>query len=235
MAMRIVVGLGNPGGEYAATRHNLGWWALDALAERWKVPETEWWMHSTALAARVMAPGGDGNPGTEVWLVKPATYMNRSGSALCAWWRDLTTGAPRYDGDGVLSFVRCVARQLFNPPATKEPAPLDPAEVLVLVDDVNLAPGALRLRAGGSGGGHNGLSDLTQALGTEKYPRLRIGVGGCPAGAVLRDWVLGVIPEAERVVMKAAAARAAEAAECWVVQGLSAAQSRYNGAMEDCQ
>ena len=138
--IKIVVGLGNPGREYAHTRHNVGWWLTDALAEAWGFGRFRA-DKNAAVAQGRMEPN-------VVRLIKPLTYMNRSGGVL-------------------VPYKRMNAIDLSR-------------DMLVLVDDVALEPGPVRIRPNGSAGGHNGLKSIEQALGTQDYPRLRIGVGAKP-------------------------------------------------------
>ena len=141
-----MVGLGNPGPEYAATRHNVGFWLADALVPRWGFPPFR-----RGERARVSEGSVDGIP---VRVLKPTTYMNRSGAALASLRAD-----PAFD-----------------------PA----ADLLVLVDEFQLPSGTFRLRAQGSAGGHNGLKSIEAALQSQRYARLRIGVGPLPQG--MDDW-----------------------------------------------
>lgn len=107
---------------------------------------------------------------------------------------------------------------------------IPPERVLVISDDVSLPPGRLRVRAGGSAGGHNGLKSIIEHLGTDRFPRVRIGVGAPPNPEWdMADWVLGAFTADERKTMAAAAERAAEAAACVIEYGVSEAQNRYNG------
>ena len=132
-AIRLVVGLGNPGSEYKGTRHNVGFEVVDALASEWGLA----WQHSKnwhALWAK----------NEKVILVKPASYMNRSGEPLAA----------------VANFYK-----------------IEPAQILVVLDDMALELGRLRLRTEGGTGGHNGLESIILQFGTEEIPRLRIGIG----------------------------------------------------------
>jgi PTH1 family peptidyl-tRNA hydrolase len=137
MSIRLIVGLGNPGPEYEQTRHNAGFWLVDALASiagRCLARETRY----NALAAKASISG------QEVWLLEPQTYMNRSGQSV-----------------GALARFYKIA----------------PDEILVVHDELDLSPGVAKLKKGGSSGGHNGLKDITAALGTQDYWRLRIGIG----------------------------------------------------------
>ncbi len=105
---------------------------------------------------------------------------------------------------------------------------IDPADVLVVVDDVNLAAGRLRLRGQGSAGGHNGLASIVDALATDAVPRLRVGVGRGDPQRDLADHVLGRVPPELRPVLQEAVERAADAAETFVARGLEAAMNAYN-------
>jgi peptidyl-tRNA hydrolase, PTH1 family len=108
---------------------------------------------------------------------------------------------------------------------------LSPSEdLLVLVDDVSLPPGTLRLRESGSSGGHNGLASIEEAVGTREYARLRIGVGRPHDDRIdLADWVLAPLPGAEEEAVLETFPRAIEAVDCWLAEGAEAAMSRYNG------
>jgi PTH1 family peptidyl-tRNA hydrolase len=135
--LKVILGLGNPGREYAATRHNVGWWLIDHLADVWHF---DGWKKSGESQITNGVVGG-----VKVRLVKPQTYMNLSGQAL-------------------KNYVR---RPFWS--AAKD--------LLVVVDEVQLPVGRFRVRARGSAGGHNGLKSVEQALGSQEYARLRIGVG----------------------------------------------------------
>ncbi len=148
--IRLFVGLGNPGTEYEATRHNAGFWWIDALAAEWStrlVPERGY----QALAARVNKPEGP------VWLLEPMTFMNRSGFS-----------------------VATLAR-FFK---------IQPAEILVVHDELDLLPGQAKLKFGGSAAGHNGLKDIHAQLGTQDFWRLRLGIGHPGVKAEVVNYVL---------------------------------------------
>jgi PTH1 family peptidyl-tRNA hydrolase len=185
--MKILLGLGNPGPEYADTRHNVGWWLLDHLAVRWSSGPFERDRSSEWAAARV---GGE-----DVRLVKPLTFMNRSGLVARA----------------------CAA----------EVSP--ERDLLVVVDDAALPPGSARMRARGSAGGHHGILSVESALGTQAYPRLRIGVGAPPPGIEMRDWVLSPFDSAQdEDAVLAIFPRLAEGVEVWVREGIEAAMNVTN-------
>ena len=138
MAIRLIVGLGNPGPEYQLTRHNAGFWLVDNLANTLRNAALQ---RDTRLNALMAKTAIDGN---EVWLLEPQTYMNRSGASV-----------------GALARFYKIA----------------PDEVLVVHDELDIDPGVAKIKKGGSSGGHNGLKDITAALGTQDYWRLRIGIG----------------------------------------------------------
>lgn len=104
---------------------------------------------------------------------------------------------------------------------------LEPAQVLVVMDDMALEPGRLRIRAQGSAGGHNGLADIIQKLGTDRVPRLRVGIGKSPYPDS-KDYVLGRFDAEQRRVMDETVPRAVEAVRCWLQKGTQAAMNRYN-------
>jgi len=148
--IRLIVGLGNPGTEYEATRHNAGFWWVDALAAQWgarMLPERSY----QALAARANRSVGP------VWLLQPMTFMNRSGVS-----------------------VATLAR-FFK---------IEPAQVLVVHDELDIAPGQAKLKFGGSTGGHNGLKDIQAMLGTPDFWRLRLGIGHPGVKAEVVNYVL---------------------------------------------
>ena len=184
---RVVLGLGNPGPEYAATRHNLGFRVVEELARRrgltWNGEECR---SRTA-------------EGADLLLVMPQTFMNRSGYA-----------------------ARCLV-------ARRE---LEPREILVVYDEVHLPLGKQRLRRGGNPAGHRGMESVIENLGTDDIPRLRLGIApedGAPEGGdELVSFVLGELGEEELEVAEAMVARAADACEIWVREGVEPAM-RLNG------
>ena len=159
--IRLIVGLGNPGSEYARTRHNAGFWFVDELARKTGAFfRDERKFQGEVCRTRI----GD----SDVWLLKPSTYMNLSGKAV-RYWLD----------------------------AEKIPR----ENLLVVVDDIALPFGTFRMRTKGSAGGHNGLKNITELLGTEEYSRIRFGIGGdFPRGHQV-DYVLGHWNDEERKAM----------------------------------
>lgn len=185
MALRLVVGLGNPGKKYGPTRHNVGFAVLDLWAAKQKFS-----FQSDRLGPVEMARHEG------LVLLKPQTFMNESGVAVRAW----------------LDWLKW---------------PVD--EVLVVVDDAALSLGELRLRPGGSAGGHNGLRSVENVLGTDRYARLRCGIGPIPEDIELEVFVLEKFTSDERPVMEAMLGRAVEAIECCIKDGIEIAMNRFNG------
>ena len=190
--MKVIVGLGNPGREYAATRHNVGWWLIDHLADVWHF---DGWKRDGE--SRV-APGTVG--GVKVRLVKPQTYMNLSGQAL-------------------KNFVR---RPFWSPAK----------DLLIVVDEVQLPVGRIRIRPRGSAGGHNGLKSVEQALGTQDYSRLRIGVGPSEERKGiykdLADFVLAPFARDEREDILALMPQLTATVETWLKDGVEKAMNFHN-------
>jgi PTH1 family peptidyl-tRNA hydrolase len=148
--IKLFVGLGNPGPEYEATRHNAGFWWIDALARDLKLvlaPERAY----HGLVARTQVSGRN------VWLLEPQTFMNLSGKSVAALAR----------------FYK-----------------IEPSEILVVHDELDVVPGEAKLKLGGSHAGHNGLRDIHAQLGTDAYWRLRIGIGHPGAKSEVVGWVL---------------------------------------------
>lgn len=179
--MWVVVGLGNPGREYALTRHNAGFMVIDSLAKRWHV----------SLATDRHACRGRGTyAGHPVQLLQPLTYMNRSGDVL-----EIS----------------------------------DEDAVIAAFDDLELAPGRLRIRPRGGAGGHRGVASMIDRLG-EGFARVRIGIGRPPAGVETADYVLQPMCERDLQVLHAAVERACDAIETIITEGTAAAMSRFNAA-----
>ena len=109
---------------------------------------------------------------------------------------------------------------------------LSPADIMVVLDDLALPVGRLRLRGSGSSGGHNGLKDIERALGSNEYPRLRIGIDPAPPRVAGRDYVLGKFTPEQRVLLEPALARACGAIVTWIDKGISAAMNQFNVADE---
>lgn len=184
----LLVGLGNPGNQYAATRHNMGFMALDRLADR------EGFRFNKL---RFRAWTGQWKVGDQqVLVMKPQTYMNLSGESV---------------GE---------AARFYKIPAD---------HVLVISDDVSLPAGKLRIRGGGSAGGHNGLKNIIQHLGTDRFPRIKVGVGSPrPGEHDMVDWVMGKPMGEDRTAVEDALDRAGEAAKALITEGIDRAMNRFN-------
>ncbi|MCB0793723.1 MAG: aminoacyl-tRNA hydrolase [Flavobacteriales bacterium] len=194
MVKFLLVGLGNPGPEYADTRHNVGFLVVDRIAQ---LAEATWSSERLAEMALFRSRGRG------YVLLRPTTFMNLSGMAVRYW-------------------------------ADKERIPLD--RILVISDDLALPFGKVRLRGGGGAGGHNGLTDIIANLGTDRFARLRVGIGadfprGRQSEFVLRPWT-----EQEKKDLPKVLEGAAEAARDFVHIGLAQAMNRHNqrpGTAED--
>ena len=187
----VIAGLGNPGDSYSGTVHNAGFETIDRLVQQLKCepgqqPDLHFWQSRWK--------------GRAVHLLKPQSFMNRSGPPVKGYLR-------RLGGD--LS------------------------DLLVIVDDLDLDPGVLRIRAGGSSGGHRGLQDLIDHLGSDRFCRCRIGIGRPAEGEAVEDFVLKKPPKAQESLFEASLERASESALCWAVQGAKNAALRYNGPLPD--
>ncbi len=185
----LIVGLGNPGREYEKSRHNAGWRAIDAVAEK---------LHCRIDKGKFQGLYGQAEfAGNRVYLLKPQTYMNLSGRSVLQ----------------LSAFFK-----------------IPPARIIVLFDDISLEPGRLRLRKDGSAGGHNGIKSIIQELGSQDFPRVKIGVGAKPHPDFdLADWVLSTFSAQEEKALAPAIDRAADAALCIIEKGIAEASNRYSG------
>ncbi|NCB04520.1 MAG: aminoacyl-tRNA hydrolase [Clostridia bacterium] len=184
----LVVGLGNPGAQYAMTRHNAGWLAVDRLAEQCGAGRLT---RTKCRATYAECTIG----GRRVLLMKPQTFMNLSGEAV----RDMAAA--------------------FSVP---------PERIIVVFDDISLAAGRLRLRREGSAGGHNGIKSIIYQLGTDKFPRVKIGIGAHDRahGEELSDFVLDTLDADAWDGVK----RAPEAVCAIITQGIDLAMQEFNSA-----
>ena len=184
--IRMVVGLGNPGDEYASMRHNMGFRVIDSLAEALKID-----VRRKKFGA-ILGLGKFAN--RKLILLKPWQFMNCSGQPIA-------TAAGFYK--------------------------LRVSDLLVITDDMALEPGRIRIRAKGSSGGHNGLADVIEKLGTENVGRLRIGIGQSNKDGAA-DFVLDKPTETEKLLLDEAVLRAQEAVLCWVEYGIETTMNKYN-------
>lgn len=186
--MYIIVGLGNPSSKYKGTRHNMGFDAVDNIADRNSIDICE---------KKFKGVYGKGViQGQKVILLKPETFMNLSGESVRA----------------TVDFYK------INPED----------ELIVLYDDISLEPGRLRLRAKGSAGGHNGIKNIIAHLGTEKFKRVKIGVGEKPVGMDLADYVLGRFDMTTRITVDKGIDDAARAVEVILAEGMDKAMNMFN-------
>ena len=185
--VRLVAGLGNPGPEYAGTRHNIGFMVVEHLAAQFGSV----WEKSFKWDALTSKHG-------DTVLAKPTSFMNRSGYPLVAIAQFYKVAAP---------------------------------EILVVLDDLALPLGRIRIRPGGGTGGHNGLESIITQFGTEEIPRLRIGIGAAPRDSGV-DYVLGRFFEEERPLLKSVIERGVEAVKCAVDNGVVSAMNTFNKIQE---
>ncbi|MBV9386080.1 MAG: aminoacyl-tRNA hydrolase [Chroococcidiopsidaceae cyanobacterium CP_BM_ER_R8_30] len=186
---RLIVGLGNPEPKYDRTRHNIGFAAVDALANSWQIPLSE--------NRKFQAEFGEGRgpQADKIRLLKPLTYMNQSGQAIRAVtdWFKIPSGS-----------------------------------VLVIYDDMDLPVGKIRLRLSGSAGGHNGMKSAIAHLGTQNFPRLRIGIGKPQGFSSTVSYVLGQFSSDEVHHIPQVLSLVVEAVELSLKQGVEKAMNRYN-------
>lgn len=185
----LIVGLGNPGKEYAATKHNCGFRAIDLIAQK---------LHCKIDKAKFQGLYGQAVlGGCKVFLLKPQTFMNLSGRSV------LQMSA------------------YYNIP---------PQRIIVLFDDISLEPGRLRIRSEGSAGGHNGIKSIIAELGSQEFPRVKIGVGGKPhKDADLAQWVLSGFTANEEKALAVSLENAADSALYIIEHGVYEAANRFNG------
>ncbi len=185
--MKLIAGLGNPGRDYAGTRHNIGFGVITRISDQYNIP-----LNSKEHKA-VCGKGFIG--GEKVILAQPQTYMNLSGES-----------------------VRSIADYYK----------IEPEDIIIAFDDIDLEVGQLRVRRKGSAGGHNGIKSIIQHLGTNEFPRVKVGVGAKPEGGDLVRHVLGRFSREEEKAMGEVLDLAVEAVELIVTEGVDAAMNRYN-------
>jgi len=185
--IRLLVGLGNPGRKYAKTRHNLGYMVLDYMAQKENrkfMPGKGEWKQTRLLQGQ-----------TEIWAIKPKTFMNLSGfavKAFCDYYK------------------------------------IEPDQVLVVCDDINLPVGKLRIREFGSAGGHKGLEDIIAAFNSDRFARLRLGIGMPPESQPSEIYVLQQFDDNEHKIIGELIENAASAVCRIISEGIVAAQNVYN-------
>ncbi len=185
--MKLIVGLGNPGPEYRNSRHNIGFMVVERLAQKWGIDLSR---------NKFQGIYGNGTCAFEsVVLLKPQTYMNRSGGSVLQ----------------AMVFYKA-----------------DLEDLLVVYDDLAIDLGVLRGRAKGSAGGHNGVKDIINRLGCDDFSRLRVGIGAPRFGNTVKH-VLGDFTDDEQNIVCDSIARASEAVESWVNNGIKDMMNSFNG------
>ena len=185
--MRLITGLGNPGTEYALTRHNVGWNVIDSIANSLDAGRPSVKFEGALWSLNFK--------GERLLLLKPYTYMNNSGISVRQ------------------------AAAFYKIPAE---------EILVVSDDINLPLGKMRLRAKGSAGGHNGLKSIIAHLGSQDFPRLRIGVDPCPPNFDQAAWVLGHFSKSDRATVDKAISYASDFCLDWCTSSIEKLMNRVN-------
>ena len=185
----LIVGLGNPGPEYAKTRHNIGFRCLDIVADKLGCAIDKGKFQGLY--------GVTSYHGNKIYLLKPLTYMNLSGRSvlqLSAYFQ------------------------------------IPPERIIVLFDDISLEPGRMRVRSNGSAGGHNGIKSIIQELGSQDFPRVKIGVGAKPHPDFdLAAWVLSPFTASEEKALAVSLENGARAVLTILEEGVSQAANAYNG------
>ena len=183
---KLVVGLGNPGKEYAETRHNLGFKVIEALDDALAIE-----VKKRKFGARI----GEGHyAGRRLVLMKPWKFMNRSGEVVTA----------------AVGFYK-----------------LDLQDLMVVTDDMALEVGRIRIRAKGSAGGHNGLADIIEKLGSDAFARCRVGIGPSASTEAV-GYVLGRPPQQEKELLNQAIVQARDAVLCWIEFGIDKTMNEFN-------
>ncbi|HCW77002.1 MAG TPA: aminoacyl-tRNA hydrolase [Candidatus Marinimicrobia bacterium] len=185
MALKLIIGLGNPGTRYAKTRHNVGFMVVDQLAQRWNLD------YRSGRGPYVYAKDGT----RDAILAKPTTYMNNSGEAA----RHL------------MDYYGC-----------------ELMDTMIIFDELDIPFNQLRLRKSGGGGTHRGIRSVLQHLGSEDFPRLRIGIGGNQGPKPAEVYVLENFEAAETKLLPQMIERAADAVEDWLKNGLDHAMNQFN-------
>ena len=186
--MKVVVGLGNPGSQYVATRHNIGFRVVDLLADRLQVAIAK--KEAKSLTGRGLWAG------ETLLLVKPQTFMNNS-------------------GETVLEISKFFKLPIEN--------------ILVVVDDIDIGFGSLRIRAKGSAGSHNGMKSIVYLLQSDKFPRVKMGIGRQEEGRDLANFVLGRFSKEEQITINELLEKAADSVESIIKEGVSSSMNKYNG------
>jgi PTH1 family peptidyl-tRNA hydrolase len=198
--MKLIVGLGNPGSQYESTRHNVGFEVIDSLAARLG------------------------------WIGKPGQFDTMSRMRFDGLALDGTLNKISGDDEKLLLLKPLTFMNLSGKSVQAAMVfyQLSPVDIMVVLDDLALPCGRIRLRPAGSSGGHNGLKDIQRVLGTDQYPRLRLGIDPTPARIPGRDYVLGKFTPEQRTRLDPAIDRATGAIVTWVDKGIELAMGQFN-------
>ncbi len=189
--LKMIVGLGNPGPQYARNRHNIGFQCVEMLAAKQAIALDRMQLRALTGSGVITRDGVR----QKVLLVKPLTYMNASGEAV----------------GPLVRFFRVA-----------------PPSILVIHDDLDLASGKLRLRAGGSSGGQNGIRSIIDHVGAQDFARAKVGIGRPPGRMDPADYVLQNFSAEEEALFAPLRERVVEAVLCWLFEGIESAMNRYN-------
>ena len=185
--MKLIAGLGNPGREYAGTRHNIGFGVITRISDKYNIPLNS--KEHKAVCGKGMI-GGE-----KVILAQPQTFMNLSGESV----------------GSIADYYK-----------------IQPEDIIIAYDDIDLEVGQIRVRRKGSAGGHNGMKNIIQHLGTNEFPRVKVGVGAKPEGGDLVRHVLGRFSKNDEKIMGESLDLAVEAVETIVTEDVDVAMNRYN-------
>jgi PTH1 family peptidyl-tRNA hydrolase len=204
--MKILIGLGNPGSEYVGTRHNVGFELVDQFAARLG------------------------------WIAKPEKFSTVAKNKFDALVMDGTMSIASGGVEKLLlvkpmTFMNLSGRSVL---AAMTFYQMSPPDIMIALDDLALPCGKIRLRGGGSSGGHNGLKDIERVLASSQYPRLRIGIDGAPARVPQKDYVLGRFTPDQRKLIDPALGKAANAVTAWIEKGIESAMSLFNAEQKSC-
>jgi PTH1 family peptidyl-tRNA hydrolase len=202
--MKLIVGLGTPGKQYVGTRHNVGFDAIDAFAKKIG------WIRSAGEFERVSRKAFEGlamDGNLSIGGAEEKVMLLKPQTFMNLSGRSVASAA---------GFFR-----------------IKPEELMVVLDDLALDCGRLRIRSSGSSGGHNGLKDIERAMGTSQYPRMRIGIGSPPAFIPSKDYVLQRFTDEQRKQVEASLERAAGALSQWMESGIGPAMNRFNASESD--
>ena len=191
-SLKLIVGLGNPGPNYRANRHNIGFQCIERFAARHRIEASK--MQMKAMTADGWVQQGSNRQ--RVLLVKPLTFMNASGDAVAA----------------LAHFYK-----------------VEPADIIVIHDDIDLQQGKLRLRSGGSSGGQNGIKSMINRLGSAEFARAKVGLGRPPGRMDAAAYVLQDFTKEEETIIDPLRDKVCDALDCWLFEGIEVAMNRFNG------